>query len=47
MEQNQVTLRNMTTNEQKTIDYNEVIEEIYKVFDELEDLEDDFKTSKL
>ena len=40
MEQNQVTLRNMTTNEQKTIDYNEVIEEIYKVFDELEDLED-------
>jgi len=40
MEQNQVTLRNMTTNEQKSIDYNEVIEEIYKIFDELEDLED-------
>ena len=37
MEQNQVVIKNMVTNEQKTIDYKEIIEEIYKIFDELED----------
>ena len=37
MEQNQVVIKNMVTNEQKTSDYKEIIEEIYKIFDELED----------
>ena len=36
MEQNKVTIRNMTTNEQITTDVSNLIEEIYKIFDELE-----------
>ncbi len=40
MEQNQAVIKNMVTNEQKTIDYKEIIEEIYKIFDELEDLDE-------
>ena len=40
MEQNQVVIKNMVTNEQKTIDYKEIIEEIYKIFDQLEDMDD-------
>ncbi len=40
MEQNQVSIRNMTTNEQKTTDIGKLIDEIYKIFDELEDADD-------
>jgi len=40
MEQNKVTVRNMTTNDQITTDISNLIEEIYKIFDELETLDD-------
>ena len=36
MEQNKVTIRNMTTNEQITTDVSNLIEEIYKIFDDIE-----------
>ena len=37
--QNKIIIRNMVTNEQKTVGYDKLIEEIYKTFDELEDLD--------
>jgi len=37
MEQNQVVIKNMISNEQKTVEYEDIIDEIYKIFDELED----------
>ena len=40
MEQNKGTIRNMTTNEQITIDVSNLIEEIYKIFDDLETLDE-------
>lgn len=39
MEHKKVTIKNMITNEQKTINAGDLIEEIYKIFDELEELE--------
>jgi histidyl-tRNA synthetase len=38
MEENKVTIRNMTTNEQVTTDVSNLIEEIYKIFDDIEAL---------
>jgi histidyl-tRNA synthetase len=35
--QNKIIIRNMVTNEQKTVSFSKLIEEIYKIFDELED----------
>ena len=40
MEENKVTIRNMTTNEQITTDISNLIEEIYKIFDDLEALDE-------
>ena len=40
MEQNKVTIRNMTTNEQITTDVSNLIEEIYTIFDDLETLDE-------
>ena len=37
MEQNQIVIKNMISNEQKTVDYEDIIDEIYIIFDELED----------
>ncbi|TFG29120.1 MAG: histidine--tRNA ligase [Promethearchaeota archaeon] len=39
LSQNKIIIRNMVTNEQKTIPYNMLIDEIYLTFDELEDLD--------
>ncbi|MFX0072703.1 MAG: histidine--tRNA ligase [Candidatus Hermodarchaeota archaeon] len=41
MKENMVTVRNMATNEQKTVIIDELIEEIYEIFDKNEDLEDE------
>ena len=41
MEQDEVVLRNMTTNEQKTISSEDLIEEIYRLFDELDEKDSD------
>lgn len=38
--ENKVMIKNMTNNEQKEIGFNEIIEEIYRIFDELEDSEE-------
>ncbi|MHA1491780.1 MAG: histidine--tRNA ligase [Promethearchaeota archaeon] len=38
MEQRKITVKNMSTEEQKTINLEDIIEEIYEVFDELEEL---------
>ena len=39
MEQNKVSIKNMATNTQKTIKSEEIIEEIYKILDELEEVD--------
>ncbi|TFG22600.1 MAG: histidine--tRNA ligase [Promethearchaeota archaeon] len=39
MEQNEVSIKNMATNKQKTINSEDIIEEIYKILDELEEME--------
>ena len=39
MEQEKVVLRNMANNEQKTINSEDLIEEIYKTLDELEEMD--------
>jgi len=38
IERNEVTIRNMATNEQKTVKIKDINEEIYKIFDESEDI---------
>ena len=40
MEKNQITLKNMISNEQKTVNSKDLNEEIYKIFDDLDELED-------
>ncbi|TFG22604.1 MAG: hypothetical protein EU529_09985 [Promethearchaeota archaeon] len=39
MEQNKVSIKNMATNTQKTINSEDIIEEIYKNLDELEEMD--------
>ena len=37
MDQNKVTIRNMISEEQKTINLDDLIEEIYRILDEIEE----------
>ncbi|MBY9006697.1 MAG: ATP phosphoribosyltransferase regulatory subunit, partial [Candidatus Lokiarchaeota archaeon] len=39
MEQKKITIKNMVSEEQKTIDLKDLIDEIYNIFDKLEELE--------